>query len=117
IAFLGLQTLQTTLLKSAMAQEEHLLAYRLASGVAGALNQAHRTKDDLSIYRIVEALAQSPGILQARITGQPVSEAYSYPLQDGSQTWGNLALSISDHFSRTLIRKQWLAGTAAAAAI
>jgi len=115
--FLGLQTFQAGLLKRAMGQEENFLARRLASGLAGVLNQAHKMKDDLSIYQVVDALAKSPGIIQARIVVQASPEMYSYPLQDGAQTWGNLEFSISDHFSRTLIREQWLAGTAAAALI
>jgi PAS domain-containing protein len=117
MAFLGLQTWQAILLKRAMGQEENLLAYRLASGMAGVFNQAHKAKDDLSIFRVLDALTQGPGIIQARIVAHASPDSYSYPLQDGTHSWGALVLSISDHFSRTLITKQWLAGTAAAALI
>ena len=118
VAFLGLQSVQSVLLNHALAEQNRVLAYRLAASVAGILNNAHKAKDDLTLYQLITALAQSPGILDARIAGLDnaggsvsVKGAYVYPLKEGDHKWGSLVLSLSNHFSQKLLRRQWLIGT------
>src|SRR2546428_842962 len=118
LAFFGLQVLHTLLLKNALLEQERAGTYRLESGISGVLNKAHKAKDDIVIYEVLNALAQTSGIIQARIVDKETKITrdpglYSYPLQNGSQKWGNLVLSISDHLSRKLLRRQWLAGMSA----
>lgn len=138
VAFLGLQVLQAIGLREALDQQSRLLSHRLGICVAGVLNQAHQAKDDLLLYRTVLALAQSPGILRACIIdsenkiiahrdpsrlGQTInvsedpSGVYLISLKEGDKPWGRLVLSISDHFSRKLIRRQWMRGIMAAALV
>ena len=120
MAFVALQTFQAHLLKEALIQQEQVSTYNLQNALAGVLNQAHKTKDDLSLYHVINALSKSPGIIQASLVDAESESAddapgiYSYVLQDGSQKWGKLVISISDHFRRALVRRQWILGTAAA---
>ena len=51
MAFVALQTFQAHLLKEALIQQEQVSTYNLQNALAGVLNQAHKTKDDLSTQK------------------------------------------------------------------
>ena len=67
--FICLQAFQAVLLRDALDQQNQQLVYRLGMSVAGVLNKAHQSKDDLTIYETISALAQGPGVVQACIIG------------------------------------------------
>lgn len=99
--FAALQVFQVHFLQEALQRQNQDLVIRLQSSIAEVLNEAHKTKDDLTLYHVTHALKQSPGVLEAQVLKfqQP-----GYPLGD----WGRLHLVVSDRFTSQLIDQQGL---------
>jgi PAS domain-containing protein len=135
LALLSLQAFQAFLLQGALKRQDQILVRRLGTTVAGPLNRAHKANDDISLYQMVNALAESPGVLvscivdpEGKIIVDPKparlgrtldtppagSPRSGFTLKDGAKPWGRLVLSLSDRYSRKLLRRQWLLGTMAA---
>jgi len=114
LSFLALETFHAWVSKNCLAQEENLLSYRLASSIAGALNEAHRMKDDLAIYRLLDDVAKTPGIVEVKVVDRAEGLAHSYPLSQGGSIWGHLVITTSGRFAKSLLRRVGLAGFLAA---
>jgi PAS domain-containing protein len=110
-------------LNHALEQETRLTARRLEKAFAPLIAQAHHQKDDLMLQETVAALAQAPGVPFAAIIdgdykiiahsrlaqiGKPFrgtrgdGASMTFPLKEGSQTWGTLAFPLSSRSTDAL---------------
>lgn len=79
----------------------------LAAPASRLLNKAHQQNDDLSLYEVIGALNDAPGLVKVEVSRgdgdrQEKRGELGVLLRDGKARWGRLILTPSGHLKRKL---------------